>query len=279
MCDQPVPKNVEAVFRKPKAQWSPEDHAIVKIWTDEPLHNSKLDPETAQRHYQSRLSYIDVAELFFKPYAELSAAERNSLHTWLNHECRRKHFRTLLIGFLIKQKKQKKQKKMSYLIESVDLNAWVKEFLQDFFANKLIDRFDPLRNSLYGYIAGDRGALCFWCLQKSKGTVDQRAKERQQIDAVETEDEINDALPPVSLHRRSPEEILAYADLFNLINSLQPARYGEAWLLYHVEGLSYPEIAKHFGIREGNARTIVSRAAQELRAVLDNEHAEYAKSF
>jgi RNA polymerase sigma factor (sigma-70 family) len=266
MCDQLVPKNVEAVFRKPQAQWGPEDHAIVKIWADEPLHNSKLDPETAQRHYQSRLSYLELSELFFKSYAELTVAERSQLYAWLNHECRRKHFRTLLIGFLIKQK-------MDYLIKSENLNQWVDEFLQDFFANKLIDRFDPSLNSLYGYIAGDRGALYFWCLQKSTGTVDQRAKGRQHVDAIETEDEINDALPPVSLHRLSPEKILAYDDLIKTINSLEKPRYGEAFLLYHVEGRSYLEIAEHFGIQEGNARTIVCRAAQELRNVLDAEYA------
>jgi RNA polymerase sigma factor (sigma-70 family) len=169
MCDQPVPKAVEDSFRKPKAQWQVADYAVTQSWAKEPLHDPGQTPAQAQKNHLSRLSYIQVSELLFIPYMEMTAAQKEQLHGWLSHPCRLQYFVYMARHILNKHK-------MAALLKSEMMEDWATEFIEDCFAD-LLPKFNPARAPLYGYIAGPEGRFIFWCRKKGGKLLTMRKRE------------------------------------------------------------------------------------------------------
>ena len=98
------------------------------------------------------------------------------------------------------------------------------------------------------------------CLRKARPSLPDADPDTLEIDASD------------GPHAESPEIPAARAESASRIHSAigrLPAKYREPLSLYHLGGLSYRELFARLGLKLGTAQSLITRARQRLRSMLD----------
>jgi RNA polymerase sigma-70 factor (ECF subfamily) len=78
----------------------------------------------------------------------------------------------------------------------------------------------------------------------------------------------NDRLPDLFIEKETPDIILENQDVDNFVLRLidqLPPRYKVVLMLYHVEGMTYPEIGEITGMPEGTVKNYLFRARHQMK--------------
>jgi RNA polymerase sigma-70 factor (ECF subfamily) len=78
----------------------------------------------------------------------------------------------------------------------------------------------------------------------------------------------NDLLPDLFIEKETPDIILENQDVDNFVLRLidqLPPQYKVVLMLYHVEGMTYPEIGEITGMPEGTVKNYLFRARHQMK--------------